>query len=181
MPTSTGNPVELTLRTDLPQSGRARSTFTGLQLKEPVLKANLSGSVRRHHAQVAFNAGAAMADGTTYRGWIAIPRPALITGLWLLLETAPTVNPSTLTVTFGGVSLLAAANFSVTAAHPVGTPVALALSVAAAVGANVAPGLPYLTGNPPAGILCTYAEGTATVQTLNALLLAEYEMDDFAG
>ncbi|MBX9771927.1 MAG: hypothetical protein K2X29_11175, partial [Candidatus Obscuribacterales bacterium] len=111
----------------------------------------------------------------------AIPRPALITGMWLLIEAAPTTNPSTLTVTWGGVTLLAAANFSVTAAQPVGVMVPLSLSVASAVGANVSPGLPYLTGSPPAPILCTYAEGTATVQTLNALLLCEYEMDDFAG
>lgn len=181
MPDSTGNPLLLTLR-NLPASGQPRTRHNGLELEEPLMKQNLTGAVRRDRQVIAFNAGATMAGSTTYNGMILLPaRPALITGIWLALGVAPTVATSTLTITANGVTLLSAANFSVSSATPINVLNSLSLSVAAALGANVSPGLPYLTAVNQYSILCTYAEGATTVKSSNVNLLFEFELDDFNG
>lgn len=183
MPTSSGNPLIITAlgSTELPASGQPRSSLTGLQLKYPLEKLYMSGAAKRILVPCKFGAGGALTASTAYKEWLAVPRAALLIGLYLVLEVAPTVATSSLTVTANAVSMLSA-TYTINSATPVGVLNSIALSAVAAVSPSPA-GLPYLTlsSGYPYPLLCTYTEGATTVKSTNVMLLAEFELDDFKG
>jgi len=190
MPTSTGNPA-LLAKIDipesagqLPQSGQPLTEFDGLKLNFPLQKLYMSGAVRRDSDSVAFGNGGLLAASTSYTGWCAIPRAALITMVYFIIGQAPTGANCTLSVTANGVSLLSTANYTVNSTTPIGTIISIPLATGPLNSILVATAYPYLqvqTSGFPYPILCTYAEGATTVHSSNVAVFVEFEPDDFNG
>jgi hypothetical protein len=204
MPSSYLNPGIL-LPTDipknaggLPQTGPPLTGLTGLKLNYPLEKAYMTGAVRRDLDGIQFNSGASLAASTAYPGWMVLIRAALVTGLYLIIGTAPTGANCTLAVTYNGVSLLSTATYTVNSTTPVSQLIKLPFTTTAAfldqppntcptgTPTNEYSGLPYLTSangvnGYPYPILCTYTEGATTVHTGNVALVMEFEPDDFNG
>ena len=197
MPTSPGNPFPL-LPIDkpntigqIPASGPPISTFSGIRTLYPIQKLFLTGSVRRDNQGIDFGPCAA---STTYANWVLIPRAALITAVFLVLQTVPTGGTATVAVTYNGVSLLSTANVStigLTAGVIYSLPIATTPLSLVPANLDFGSPLPYITSanGPAAGagvgypypVLVTYAEGATTVHSSNILVSVEYEQDDFNG
>lgn len=200
MPTSPTNPSILlpidkpNIAGGLPTTGIPLTGLTGLELTYPLGKMYMTGAVRRDMDGVQFGAGATLTASTTYAGYCVVPRNSFVTGIYLVMQTVPTVN-AVFNVTYNGVTIITGGpiniiNTSYNAGQVYSIPLITAgalttVALADATGIGGKP-YPYLTtangvGGFPYPVLTTYVEGASGTHSVNVNMFIEFEPDDFNG
>jgi hypothetical protein len=200
MPTSTGNPAILapleksSIAGGQVASGQPLTGFDGIRLIYPMNKMYLTGAVRRDMDGVQFGAGATLSASTAYSGYCIVPRNFLVTAIYLVAQTMPTVAAS-FNVTYNGTTILLGGPISiVSSSYAAGQIYSIPLITSGSLVVTTLPDatgqggkvLPYLTttngaGGFPYPLLCTYTEGASGTHSTNVNMFVEFEPDDFNG
>jgi hypothetical protein len=191
MPTSLSNPYPLTpidvpkTVGGLPASGPALTGFNGIRLNRPLSKLFMSGAVRRDVADISIGNGQSLVASTVYVNYALIQRASLITAIYLVAQTMPTVG-ATLAITYNAATLLSTSTVSViNSTYTAGQVYSLPLATTGAL-IDSKSGLPYLTPTNgangfPYPILVSWTAAASGTQALNPAIFIEYEPDDFNG
>lgn len=141
-----------------------------LSLTVPLTKANANTSIKRMAGTWQVNAGGTIADGATYRAWIAPGRAATITKVTCLCGTAPIGGTSTVKVlkaSSSGNTMLGAASLDPTTLSNNAITAPALTATSADLGLSTTQGA-YLE----------WVAGTQTTDGVNCTVGVEYELDD---